>query len=536
MPGALTAQERALLGEWVRRRRAREERKRRDWRPGEALLARIREMRGASVPKAIAAASDPSPLVAWFCTRRAGKSREAVREMAEYAATVPDARVIYLNETRIECERIAWLGNGDDGLLTVNERFELGGVPNMSKLSMWFPESRGLIEMVGADDKRAANKLVGIGPGLVFIDEAQKAPHLTHVVRNSLGPAMLDAKRRTGKPGRIVIAGTPSEDMYGMFYEATRADSERDVAWSLHSWSVTDNPFFGDSTEERFENVVAEYCRTHNLELDSPEVRRAFGPEWVKEDANYVWHVHRVPEHELLYAPARLKADGSPDIEAALADLPPLHGKHEWQYTLAADLGFDPDPFAVVVWAWSYGAPAIYEVASFKRLRLLNDEQRDVLASLETELGFTITVADAGGQGKTAVAGWSREWEARWGKPIVEAEKTRKYEHIELLNSDIRGGKVRLRRGGDLHEEAKRATWMAQTGFGKLRENPQTPNDLMDAGLYGHRHTMAYLHTPEKPKARALTGAQRIAALEKRLEEETDAEEYDEGEGSYYSG
>jgi hypothetical protein len=339
---------------------------------------------------------------------------------------------------------------------------------------------------------------------------------------------------RTGHQGRIIIAGTPCEDLFGMFYEATREDADRDTAWSLHSWSVVDNPFFGDSPEERHENVVMEYCRTHHLELDSPEVLRAFGPKWVKEDANYVWHVHRVPEHELCYAPARTKADGSPDLVAALEDLPRLPSGADWQFTLGADLGFDPDPFAVVVWAWSFGSPAIWEVCSFKRLRLLNDEQRDVLDSLERKLGFTITVADAGGQGKTAVAGWSKEWERRWRKPIVEAQKTRKHEHIELLNSDIRGGKVKLRKSGLLVEEAKRATWMPQSGFGRMRENPQTPNDLMDAALYGHRHTMAYLHEkPAPPKAKR--GSQEhYEALERRLEELSEEDEGTDHVSSYY--
>lgn len=480
-------------------------------------------------PKALDALRDPAPLIALFCTRRAGKSRSLVRLMAEVGTTIPDARVIYLNETRAECERIAWLGNGRDGLLTLNEQFELGGKANQSKLSMWFPRNKGLIEFVGADDQRAVNKLVGIGPHLVIIDEAQKLPHLDHLIKHSLGPAMMD------HGGQIVLAGTPGLDLFGTFYEATREDDERDTSWSVHTFSVTDNPFFGKTPEERHQKAVVAYCEMHSLSLDSPEALRAWGPKWVKEDANYVWHVHRLPEHELCYAPERLKADGSPDIKAALADLPQLPRDHEWEFTLAADLGFDPDPFAVVIWAWSYGAPAIYEVASFKRLRLLNDEQRDVLDSLERELGFTITVADAGGQGKTAVTGWSREWQTRWNKSIIEAEKTRKFEHIELLNSDIRAGKVKLRRGGVLVEEAKRATWMPQTGVGRMKENPQTPNDAMDAGLYGHRHTMAYLHQPP-PKTRAKGGTPEFyEELEAQLEDDADAGDGDDYEGGYYS-
>lgn len=298
---------------------------------------------------------------------------------------------------------------------------------------------------------------------------------------------------------------------------------------------------------------MAAYCRTHNLAPDSPEVLRAFGPKWVKTDANYVWHVHRVPDHLLCYADARVKQDGSPDIEAALRDLPPLPKGERWHFTLGCDLGFDPDPFAVVVWAWSTASPAIYEVCSFTQLRLDTDQQRDLIDSLERALGFAIIVADAAGGGRAAVSGWSKAWQARWNKPIIEAQKTRKFEHIELLNGDIRGGKVKMRRGdvvvhdmgggairktgAVLLNEAKRATWMPQTGVGRMRENPQTPNDCMDAGLYSHRHTMAYLHEPAAHGPRIPPDSPAaFAALERRLEDEADEDEMGYERSSYYDG
>lgn len=510
----------AAAAEYLKRKRAREGGLAVVERPGDDMFAGVQD-------KALAAIRDPSRRVALFCDRRSGKTRTLIRLMAHVGSTVPDARVLYINETRAECKRIAWIGNGRDGLLTINEKFHLGGKPDNSELSMWFGKNGGLIEMVGVDDQRAVNKMVGIGPHLVVVDEAQKLPHLEQLLKFALGPAMIDHQ------GQIIIAGTPGQDLFGLFYEATREEEElRDKAWAVHTFKATDNPFFGKTPAERFERAVMSFCRDNHLELDSPEVQRAFGPKWVKSDANYVWHVHRVPRHELCYAPARVLEDGSPDLPRALADLPPLPRGEEWRFTLGADLGFDPDPFAVVIWAWSFGARAVYEVASFTRLRLLNDEQRDLLDSLERQLGFTITVADAGGQGKTAVTGWSREWERRWGKSIIEAQKSRKHEHIELLNSDIRGGRVLMREGGALLAEAERATWMPWSGVGRARENPQTPNDLMDAALYGHRHTMAFLHSPEAPKPAKGSEAY-WKALEDQIEDAETDEDGDEDHGYY---
>ena len=74
---------------------------------------------------------------------------------------------------------------------------------------------------------------------------------------------------------------------------------------------------------------------------------------------------------------------------------------------------------------------------------------------------------------------------------------------------------------------------MPQTGFGRLRENPQTPNDLMDAALYGHRHTMAYLHEPPSAPRPKQGTPEYFTHLEDKLEQENEDEGTD-GADSYY--
>jgi hypothetical protein len=56
----------------------------------------------------------------------------------------------------------------------------------------------------------------------------------------------------------------------------------------------------------------------------------------------------------------------------------------------------------------------------------------------------------------------------------------------------------------------------------------------MDAALYGHRHTMAYLHEkPAPPKAKR--GSQEhYEALERRLEELSEEDEGTDHVSSYY--
>lgn len=505
---------RALLAEKQRRERAR----------AAGGVGRVAELYDDIHPEALACVEDTSPLVAVCGTRRSGKSRSFIRKMAKVAATVLHGRVIYINETLAECESIAWIGNGRDGLLTLNEEFGLGGVPNHSKHTLTFPQTGGIIRLVGADDMRQINKLRGIAPHLVVLDEAQKAPHIGPLIQQSLGPAMMD------HGGQLVMPGTPGIDLAGLFYDVTRDDGPGLEGWSVHRLNVLSNPFFGATEEERFERTIARYCREQNLPLDAPEVQREWFGRWVKTDARFVYAVHQVPEKTLCYAPPHWQPDGRPDIRAALADLPQ---GIEWNFTLCSDHGFFPDPFAYVLWAWSWDWDAVFEVCSWSQVRLDADEQLEQLAWVAQQVPISIVTGDFGGAATPMGKGWAKRWQERFQYGIVEAEKARKYEHQMLFNTDIRQGRVKMRLGSPLHKQAQTVVWLPQSGAARLREDPKYPNDITDAALYGHRHTAQHLaqRKPAKPEPGS---AEYFDALEKRIEAE-ETEDGDDEATSYYS-
>src|SRR5690606_35707840 len=106
-----------------------------------------------------------------------------------------------------------------------------------------------------------------------------------------------------------------------------------------------------------------------------------------------------------------------------------------------------------------------------------------------------VACADASGEGKNTVAGWSQEWQRRGSIPIAEAEKHRKSEYQGWLNDDVRSGRVHLLEGEPFHEEAKALVYLPrdeggrfQLPIGKVVEDPRCENHACDAGLYGHRH------------------------------------------------
>jgi hypothetical protein len=472
-------------------------------------------------PEARACIDDTAPLVAVRGTRRSGKSRSFIRKMLDTATAVPHARVIYINETLPECEAIAWIGNGRDGLLTLNEQFQLGGVANNTKHTLTFPNG-GMIRLVGADDRRQIAKLRGIAPHLVVIDEAQKAPHLTELIRDSLGPAMMD------HGGQIFMPGTPGVDLSGLFYDVTN-EEEPLAGWSVHVLNVLANPFFGSTEQERFDNTVARYCREQALPLDAPEVQREWFGKWVKEDARFVFAIHQVPEHEVCYAPQRMRPDARPDLPAALKDLP--RGP-EWRFTLFCDLGYFPDPFAYVLWAWSWEWPELLEVASWSRQKMDSDEQLSELTWVAEQTHPSLVGGDIGGAATPIGKGWAKRWEERFGYGMVEAQKGRKFEHIQLFNTDLRKGRIKLRKDSPLHTQMQKVQWLPSTGTGALKENPRFPNDVTDAGLYGHRHTFAFLAQakPAKPEPGSSAFYEK---LEQQLEQ-ADLDELEQPVDSYY--
>jgi hypothetical protein len=512
--------------------------------PDGGLDARIAAMMESIHPEARAAVDDPSDLVAVLGTRRSGKSRSFIRKMLEVAAQVEHARVFYLNETIAECDRIVWTGNGRDGLITLNDHYRLGGYPNQTKHTLTFPRG-GIIELVGADDMRQVNKVRGGAPHLVVIDEAQKMPHLQALIRSALGAGMLDHF------GKTVMTGTPGEDLAGLFYEVTSDEWAAPAGWSRHFLNILANPFFGKTPEERYQRAVVAYCTKHGLSVDSPEVQRELFGKWVKEDARFTYAIHQVPTHRACYAPARwidpptwardkngkelFLEGGVPDFEAARADLPAAGERNgrivspEWQFTLFADLGFFPDPFAYVLWAWSWEWDETLEVASWAKWRLDSDDQLAVLDGVASAFPGVRVGGDIGGVATPIGKGWSKRWMERFQYGMIEAEKSRKYEHIQLFNTDLRKGRVRVREGSPYHVQLQRVRWLPRTATGALKEDPAIPNDITDAGLYGHRHTAA--HLAKRKEMPPKVGSPEYIA---KLEAEFEADDGDEEATSYY--
>jgi hypothetical protein len=372
------------------------------------------------------------------------------------------------------------------------------------------------IDLFGADNENALRKQRGLSKHVYWIDEAQDFRHIVQfydaVIIGSL----------TDYDGECWVTGTPGRDCAGMFYDITKDADSNDgpplTGWEVHTIAVVDNPFFGrsvrttiaangdvgfhvvdnmgvqtgpygsheeaeiEASKVRWERTAGKAKLEKGWKGDEPDFLREWLGRWVKEDARVVYPINSVHINDLCYAPQRLidnpykgthpRFDHHPpwfDIKKAITDLPKdtRRGfkRHQWMYAIGADFGYNPDPFALMVWAFTYDLQDIYELMSWKCTKVHTDDQGMYMKLLWDSLdNVVVFVGDpAGKQDDFEV------WRTRMGLPIDDANKKGKNTLEEFLADDIRRGRVHLRRDSPLHDEMKHLVYLP-TKPGKTRE------------------------------------------------------------------
>jgi hypothetical protein len=152
------------------------------------------------------------------------------------------------------------------------------------------------------------------------------------------------------------------------------------------------------------------------------------------------------------------------------------------------------DESALVLAAYSEQSKELRHVYDFKAPGMTVDDFIDeVFAVIERFGRPDAIVADTAGGGSKMLIETLNQ---RYGLGIEPAKKTEKQDHIELLNSDFAGGRVKIIPGSDLAHELAGLQWdlsreskMVLARTGRLREDPSCPNHLCDALLYLYRYS-----------------------------------------------
>lgn len=499
-------------------------------------------------------------------TRRAGATAGGVRELLARALEIPGFRATYVTTTRDEAIERAWLSDTKSGLIDVLnqlaskldlrgvDKYMLGGIIiEVRKDDLELNFSNGSqIQLFGADTERAINKKRGGAKHVFWIDEVQDFRFLEDFYGGVVVAALQDFD------GECWLSGTPGRDAAGMFYEITRDDGEEIDGWEVHEIAQVDNPFFGvvmweggqwfvldnlkvqhgpyateAEAEEaavkiRWDRTAGEAIRKNRWHPEHPDLLRECYGKWVKGDTRHVYPVGMAPPNcKLIFAPQRLtpntfRPEDPPwyDHERAVLDLPLAANRrpYEWLYAIGIDFGNFPAPFAIVVWAFTYDRPDIFEMFSWKATRVVPDDQRVYVDMLWNTLpNVVVFVADPAGR-----EGELEAWRTRFNLPIDDADKANKDVYREIMAGDIRRGVVHYRGTESPRREERdysplldehRHLVYLPTKPGQPRkehanrklaaEGDRVPgNHCSDGGLYAHRHLGHHLHREKPPDTR----------------------------------
>lgn len=453
-------------------------------------------LRGLLMPVQARLEADKSRRKAVRSPRQTGKSTGVMLIVSIRCFEETLSEWVVIGVTRKSAKAIYW-----GPLKELNARFELGLEFQNQDLEVTFPNGSKLTFM-GADNISELEKIRGRRLSGVVVDESKSFPILLfdELIYEVIEPALM------ARNGELVLIGTPGDSLRGTFYLSTVDEPvvftgpngvpERQsnvlygtipvypAKWVFHRWTLPDNVTqFKDETGKYYTmwDKAQELMRQNGWTRKTPQAAREYFGDWIPADDKRVYR----------YRPALHDYDPHPDqtsikrhVRWGLPDLP-----GDFKTVLAVDLG-TKDGTGVVVWGWNVHTDNLWELYSGKKKSLEGErlpirEIADWYHQLENEFGpFEGWPSDPGGLATMVHDELADQYQVY----LEPAEKHEKNDAIEIMNNDFDSGRIHLRRGSMLSDELDRARWnLKKLDNNKKVEDETIPNDVADAGLYGHR-------------------------------------------------
>lgn len=398
---------------------------------------------------------DPNSWVTADCSRRAGKTEVCAYDLLDTAIRCRGVTCLYITLTRTNAERIVWAK-----LLDINKRYDLGGEPNISKLSLTF-NNGSVIYLSGCADKSELDKFRGLALKLVYIDEVQSfKSFIKDLVDEVLGPALADYA------GKLKFIGTPAPLQSGFFWEIIN-----NKAYSHHHWTFWDNPFIAEKAGIPHDQILQRELQRRGVSLMHPSVRREWYGEWTVDTDSLVFQYNRDRNHY--------------DLHPDLTD-----------YVIGIDFGTD-DADAIAVIGWNKHKRECYLVEEFVKNGLSVSEIVAECDKLVKRFNPLKVVADTGANGKKIALEISK----RTGVAVYAAEKQRKIEHITWLNDALRTNLFFARSDSRFAQDCSVVEWdYDKSTSDKLVIKDDPHSDICDAVLYGYVEALHWLSEPAPVK------------------------------------
>jgi hypothetical protein len=507
-------------------------------RDAQGRIARIRT--GAN-PVQLAFIDDMSEYESLRCPRRSGKSFAMALKAVLIGELKPNSRILVISLT-LKSTRENYWDASPSGIFAMNRLFNLGLRFNHTD-SVWWHQNGSRGRLAGAETRADIEYLRGAAAeaDVVIIDECKSfAPQLLQeLMTDVIEPGLMT------RNGMVIMGGTPGLLPYGPFYAATATEARKtvkldpshkpeckcdqctlvlptcvpwesrtekfytdaaekyktlgelladadeeeaaDEPWSLHSWTVKDNIAWPKQWQRALRAK-----RRNAWDDDHPTWRREYLGEWVVDGEGlvYAYAARKAKKGDVNWFPERSRENRT--------GLPPEDGP--WHLVMGLDIGFEDDT-AIVVAGYSERVAEFRVIYDFKAPHMLVDQLEEKLEEVVGIFGMPeCIVADTGGGGSKMIV---ETYAQRYGLPMVKAEKTEKFDHIELVNSDFHSGRIKIIAGSDLERELLGLQWDLEKGdrktlahLGKLREDPKCPNHLCDALLYSWRFSYHFWAHP----------------------------------------
>lgn len=384
------------------------------------------------------------------CSRRSGKTVGIVGDAMDLCLTERGVRVLYVTLTRENCIEIIW-----PDLMKYIEEYKIPCKINQQRLSVTF-ENGSRFNCAGAKDKKEIGKFRGRKLRRIYIDEAQNFPtYLQTMIEEDLIPTLRDMR------GEMVVTGTPGPLKRGFFY-----DISSNGRWESHNWTAFENPHMHDlAAGKDLEQTLAEEREATGADKNDPKyIRETYGV-WTQDDRSVVFKFNK-------------------EKNVHTGPLPP-----DTLYIFGIDLGYN-DADAIAVLGYSMSANRTYLVEELVERKQGITELVGQIETLRAKYDPVKLVMDAGALGKKI----QEEILRRHQIPLEAADKNRKLEYIELLNDDLRTGRLTAFANSKFEEDCYLVQWdYSKEDPSKLVISKAYHSDICDAVLYAWRECHHYI-------------------------------------------
>lgn len=424
---------------------------------------------------------DPADFATACCSRRSGKTLACAADLIDTAQKRMGIVCLYITLSRASAKRIIW-----PELLKINRDYQLNGIPNIADLSLTFPNG-SVIYCSGAKNKSEIEKFRGLPIALCYIDEAQSfGSYIEDLIDDVISKALYDYN------GRLRVTGTPSPIPSGYFYDI--CEGEKSHTWAHHYWTMIQNPWLHKKSGKTPMELIERDMKRKGVSIEDPTIQRECFGRWITDSNVLVFRYNK-------------------DINSFL-DLPEAKGGGSWNYIFGIDVGYD-DADAIAVIAYHDHLKEAYLVEEVIKAKQGITDLATQIEELVKKYRPISMVMDAGGLGKKI----NEEFSRRFSLGIKAAEKSRKFEYIELLNDALRTKRFFARENGRFAEDSQRVEWNKDKSTGdRFVVSDRFHSDITDAVLYAFRESLHFLSEEVAPKV--VAGSQQwIELQEKEMEE-----------------